>query len=71
MMNIGRRPTFNGDEVVVEVHLINFADNLYDKGLQIYFEKVLREEIRFNSPEKLREQLQKDYLETKSYFGIQ
>ena len=71
MMNIGRRPTFNGEEVVVEVHLINFADNLYDKGLQIYFEKFLREEIRFDSSEKLREQLQKDYLETKSYFGIQ
>ena len=70
MMNIGRRPTFNGEEVVVEVHLINFSENLYDKGLQIIFEKFLREEIRFDSSEKLREQLQKDYLETKSYFGI-
>ena len=54
MMNIGRRPTFNGEEVVVEVQLINFSENLYDKGLQIIFEKFLREEIRFDSSEKLR-----------------
>ena len=62
MMNIGTRPTFNGDHQTLEVHLFNFDQDLYDQQLAVSFVSRLREERRFDSREALRTQLQKDAL---------
>ncbi|MBQ7440175.1 MAG: bifunctional riboflavin kinase/FAD synthetase [Prevotella sp.] len=60
MMNIGTRPTFNGDHQTIEVHLFHFSDDLYGKRLRIDVKSRVRDEQQFASPEALREQLEKD-----------
>ena len=60
MMNIGRRPTFDGTDVRLEVHLLDFDGNLYGKQLRTEFVERLREERPFTSAEALVEQLSTD-----------
>lgn len=61
MLNIGTRPTAaNGDDVSVEVHLINFSGNLYGQQLSLELLTFIRDEQDFGSLEQLREQLQRD-----------
>lgn len=61
MLNIGVRPTMeNGDNLSIEVHLLGFKGNLYQKRLTVRFVKFLRAERKFGSKEELIAQLQKD-----------
>lgn len=60
MLNIGTRPTFDGKGTTIEVHIPDFASDLYGKPLTISFISKIREERRFHSPEELVEQLNKD-----------
>lgn len=60
MMNIGTRPTFGGNELSLEVHVLNFSDNLYGQMLQVAFLSRVREERRFDSADALARQLEKD-----------
>lgn len=60
MTNIGMRPTFNGHEQTIETHIFRFSRDLYDRALTLRFLRFLRGEQRFNSPEALRRQLEKD-----------
>lgn len=60
MMNIGRRPTFEGMDVTVEVHLLDFAGPLYGETLHVEFLQRLRDEQKFDSPDALVAQLSSD-----------
>lgn len=60
MLNIGTRPTFNGTATTIEVHIPHFVGNLYGSTLSIAFLRKIREERKFDSPEALVEQLNKD-----------
>lgn len=60
MMNIGRRPTFDGMDVTVEVHLLDFEGDLYGQTLRVEFLRRLRDEQKFDSPEELVAQLSRD-----------
>ncbi len=60
MMNIGNRPTLNGKNETLEVNIFNFNENIYGKSLAIFFLNKIRNEIKFDSIEKLSNQLQKD-----------
>ncbi|MGL5981004.1 MAG: riboflavin biosynthesis protein RibF [Phocaeicola sp.] len=61
MMNIGIRPTLdNGIHQSLEVHLLDFSDNLYGHTLQVEFVSYLRAEQKFESIEALKDQLVKD-----------
>lgn len=60
MMNIGTRPTFNGTQQTLEVHILNFNDDIYDKMISVAFVHKLRNERQFPSKEALTEQLSKD-----------
>ena len=61
MVNIGRRPTvMRGEDVVTEVHLIDWKGNLYDKEITVRFLKRLRDEQKFESIDALKKQLQED-----------
>jgi len=65
MLNIGCRPTFkNGKQHVIEVHIIDFNQNIYDETITIAFKKRLRDEKKFDSKEALIEQLEKDRAES-------
>lgn len=58
--NIGRHPTFGGDAVKIEVHLLDFAGNLYDEELRFELEFAVRPEMRFASMEALKAQIGED-----------
>lgn len=60
MMNIGTRPTFDGRNRTLEVNIFDFDGDLYGQTVRISFLFRLREERKFESPEALIAQLQKD-----------
>ncbi len=60
VMNIGCRPTVDGDTPTVEVHLLNWSGNLYDKTLTVSLQKFLRSEQKFPSLEALKQQISSD-----------
>jgi len=60
MMNIGVRPTFDGEQETLEVNIFDFDDTIYGKEVQIQFVDRIRDERSFNGVEELTEQLKSD-----------
>jgi len=60
MMNIGFNPTVEGKFKSIEVHFFDFDTDLYDQKIQVELLKRIRDEIKFDSVEMLRNQLLKD-----------
>lgn len=60
IMNIGKRPTVNGKEQTIEVHLLDFNNDLYGKNIQIEVLKRLRDEKKFDSITNLTHQIKID-----------
>jgi riboflavin kinase/FMN adenylyltransferase len=58
--NAGFRPTFNGTSLVIEVHLLDFTGDLYDKTITVRFISRIRGEKKFGNLEELVEQIGKD-----------
>ncbi len=61
--NIGPAPTFNVENNLMECHIDGFSGDLYGKKLTVYFERYLREIKKFENPEMLIKQLDKDLKE--------
>ena len=64
MMNIGIRPTFEGQERTLEVNIFEFDEDIYGQTIQVRFVDRIREEMKFEGIEELKEQLQQDKKET-------
>lgn len=60
MANIGSQPTFTEREHAFEVHIFEFAQDIYSEAIEVVFHQRLRDELRFDSIEALRSQLEKD-----------
>ncbi|MBW4463297.1 MAG: bifunctional riboflavin kinase/FAD synthetase [Nodosilinea sp. WJT8-NPBG4] len=60
VMNLGNRPTVKGSALTVEVHLLNWEGNLYDKTLEVSLHSFLRPEQKFGSLNDLKTQIQRD-----------
>ena len=60
MMNIGVRPTFDGQGKSLEVNIFDFNQMIYGKTVQIRFFDRIRDEVRFDGLEGLKEQLSLD-----------
>ncbi len=60
MLSIGNNPTVKGKGRSIEVNIFNFDATIYDKELTIYFIERLRDEMKFNNLEELKDQLVKD-----------
>ena len=58
--NIGVRPTFGGDGVVLEVFLFDFDDDLYGKRLRVRLVEFLRPEKKFDGVDDLKAQIAQD-----------
>jgi riboflavin kinase/FMN adenylyltransferase len=71
MLNIGTRPTVNDDpgKRTIEVHLLDFAGNIYSEQIVVRFIGRLRDEYRFTSTDALREQLVRDRQKTRELLG--
>ena len=59
-LSIGINPTFTDGKRSIEVHILDFHENIYDKTLDMLFIERIRDEIRFDSPEKLIDQIDRD-----------
>jgi riboflavin kinase/FMN adenylyltransferase len=66
LANIGLNPTFSPqigkreERFSLEVHILNFNQEIYGEEIEVYFKKRIREEVRFGSPSLLIEQIKKD-----------
>lgn len=68
--NIGRNPTFTNDLITMETHVLDFEGNLYDQPLTVYFHHYIRGEIKFNSIDELKAQIQADIITAKKFKDI-
>ena len=67
--NVGTRPTVNnGTDVTVEPWLLGFDGDLYGRRVRVEFFQRIRDEIRFDSLDSLRLQIQKDAQFTRDFF---
>jgi len=62
MLNIGYRPTIEGEEtkLSIEVHIFNFDADIYDHEIEVGFVKRIREEKKFKGLDELTDQLIQD-----------
>jgi len=65
VMNIGKRPTVDGKKRAVEVHILDFSGNLYQRVIDIHVIDFLRREKMFESLDLLRRQIQTDIEQTR------
>ena len=67
--NVGTRPTVDGSRALLEVHLFDFARDIYGHHVQVRFVKKLREERKFDSFEHLKQQIQLDSGQARAFFS--
>ena len=60
VLNIGLNPTFADEQLSIEVHLIDFNEDIYGRTLEVLFWEQLREEVKFNGPAALIAQIERD-----------
>lgn len=58
--NIGYSPTFSDNIFTVEVHILDFHNDIYGKHIRVNFVKRIRNEIKFSGIAELSEQIRKD-----------
>jgi len=69
VVNIGYNPTFGNNDLSIEVHLLDFKGDIYDKKVELFFIDRLRDEKKFESPAKLKEQIGRDIEKARSILG--
>ena len=60
--SIGNNPTVKGREITIETYILDFNSDIYDEDINLFFIEKIRNEIKINSLEELKEQLNKDKL---------
>ena len=63
--NIGYRPTFNGQNLLLETNIFGINKNLYNKEISISFDKFIRSEKKFRNLKYLKKQIQLDIKQAK------
>jgi len=68
--NIGTRPTVKGLRQQLEVHLLDTHMNLYGRHIEVVLKQKIRDEQRFASLDALKEQIAKDVVTARQFFGL-
>ena len=63
--NVGYRPTFNGKKLLLEVNIFGIKKNLYNKNINVIFNKFIRPEKKFKNIIELKNQIRKDIKQAK------
>lgn len=67
----GKRPTVDNDEnISIEVHLLNFNQDIYGENLLVKLYTKLREPQKFNDLSALLNQIRQDCISTRKFFGL-
>ena len=67
--NVGKNPTVNGTQKIIETYLFDFDQTIYGETLQIFFYQFLRSEKKFSGVEELQKQIAINAEQTKAYFA--
>jgi len=67
--SVGTRPTVDGVEPLLEVHLFDFGRDIYGEHIQVEFVAKLRDEVRFPDLERLTEQMHIDAEQARNILG--
>ena len=65
--NIGYRPTFNGQTLLLEVNIFGINQNLYNKDIDVNFKRFIRPEKKFKDFAQLKKQIKIDIIQAKKY----
>ena len=68
--NVGNKPTVGEFGKNIETNIYDFDEEIYGKNITVEFIRKIRDEIRFDSLEKLKEQIRKDSETVKKYHGL-
>jgi len=63
--NIGYCPTFDDHVFSVEVHLLDFNENIYDRKIRVNFIQRIRDEKKFSNISELSDQIKKDIVKAR------
>jgi riboflavin kinase/FMN adenylyltransferase len=63
ILNIGTRPTLDNGALSIEVHILDFAQDIYGENIRIHLHRFIRPERKFGSLPELKEQIQADILQ--------
>jgi len=63
--NLGYRPTFNQNKILLEVNIFNFSKNIYKNKIRVEFIEFIRGEKKFKNINQLKKQIDKDILDCK------
>ncbi|MBW1727491.1 MAG: bifunctional riboflavin kinase/FAD synthetase [Deltaproteobacteria bacterium] len=63
--NIGYSPTFGDQVFSVEVHILDFNENIYDRKIRVNFIQRIRDEKKFSNISELSDQIKKDIVKTR------
>jgi riboflavin kinase/FMN adenylyltransferase len=66
--SLGMRPVFSGQDLLLEVHIFNFAQDIYDKRITVELLHKIRDETNFESIELLQKQMQQDLTTAQQYW---
>lgn len=71
MVNIGVRPTVNSnaDHKTIEVHILNFDQDIYHADITLHFVDKIRDEQRFNGLDELKKQLEQDQISAQKFLS--
>ncbi len=67
-INVGYRPTFNGQDLRIEAHLLDFSGDIYSQNAIIQLHLHVRDELSFKSTEGLKSQISQDIQKIRDYF---
>jgi riboflavin kinase/FMN adenylyltransferase len=68
--SVGTRPTVGGTKALLEVHLLDFAGDLYGAHVNVNFLHKLRDEKRFDTLDELKLRMQEDIARAREYFRM-
>jgi riboflavin kinase/FMN adenylyltransferase len=70
VVSLGTRPTINGTDPLLEVHVFDFDGDLYGRYLNVDFVQRLRDEQKFDSLDALVAQMHRDAAAARTILGI-
>ena len=70
MANTGSRPTVDGEEARLEVHLLDFERDLYGQMIDVRFRSFIRAEKKFESFDALKDQIMQDADGARAILGV-
>ena len=66
---IGSRPTVNGHTRNIEVNIFDFDKEIYNQKIRMEFYNFVRDDMKFDSLDELKEQIRKDKLDVEALLG--